>query len=158
MQRLRQGEGGRLRRLTVLMIDIDNFKGYNDYYGHQQGDDCLRKVAQAIADSAAPYNGKVMRYGGEEFVVMLENQGLTEGTELAKALHDRLEAIHLPHAPEVRADHVTVSVGIAEERRNIAEQIDELLERSDEALYLAKRAGGNQAACDMAVREQRKSS
>lgn len=158
LQRLRQGEGGRLRRLTVLMIDIDNFKGYNDYYGHQQGDDCLRKVAQAIADSAAPYNGKVMRYGGEEFVVMLENQGLTEGTELAKALHDRLEAIHLPHAPEVRADHVTVSVGIAEERRNIAEQIDELLERSDEALYLAKRAGGNQAACDMAVREQRKSS
>ena len=158
LQRLRQGEGGRLRRLTVLMIDIDNFKGYNDYYGHQQGDDCLRKVAQAIADSAAPYNGKVMRYGGEEFVVMLENQGLTEGTELAKALHDKLEAIHLPHAPGARADYVTVSAGIAEERRNIAEQIDELLERSDEVLYLAKRAGGNQAACDMAVREQRKSS
>ena len=155
LSRLRRGERKDLSRLTVLMTDIDDFKRYNDTYGHQSGDECLRQVAQTLADCAAPYKGKVMRYGGEEFVVILENRGVTEGSAMANEVRKRLEALHIPHRAARRRDYVTVSIGIAEERRNLAEGIDELLERSDEALYVAKRAGGNQAACDFVVKERR---
>ena len=74
---------------------------------------------------------------------------------MANEVRKRLEALHIPHRAARRRDYVTVSIGIAEERRNLAEGIDELLERSDEALYVAKRAGGNQAACDFVVKERR---
>ena len=155
LRRLRQGERKDLSRLTVLMTDIDDFKRYNDTYGHQRGDECLRAVAQTLADCAAPYGGKVMRYGGEEFLIALENLGMTEGATVANEVRKRLGALHIPHAEARRCDYVTVSIGIAEERRNLADGIDELVERSDEALYLAKRSGGNQAACDLAVKERR---
>lgn len=148
LRRLRRGERKDLSRLTILMTDIDDFKRYNDTYGHQSGDDCLRQVAQTLAECAAPYDGLVMRYGGEEFVVVLENRGVTEGSAMANAVRKRLEALHIPHSAARRRDYVTVSIGIAEERRNLSEGIDELVERSDEALYVAKRSGGNQAACD----------
>lgn len=154
LRRLRQGKRTELSRLTLLMADIDDFKRYNDTYGHQAGDECLRKVAQILADAAASYDGKVMRYGGEEFVIALENRGVTEGASVADDVRARLEALRIPHRTARRRDYVTVSIGIAEERRSMAENIDDLIERSDEALYLAKRAGGNQAACDLTVKPQ----
>ncbi|MGP1366850.1 MAG: diguanylate cyclase domain-containing protein [Schwartzia sp. (in: firmicutes)] len=151
---LRQGKRTEVSRLTLLMADIDDFKRYNDTYGHQAGDECLRQVAQTLADAAASYDGKVMRYGGEEFVIALENRGVTEGASVADDVRERLEALRIPHRTARRRDYVTVSIGIAEERRSMAENIDDLIERSDEALYLAKRAGGNQAACDLTVKPQ----
>ena len=154
LRRLRQGKRTELSRLTLLMADIDDFKRYNDTYGHQAGDECLRQVAQILADAAASYDGKVMRYGGEEFVIALENRGVTEGASVADDVRARLEALRIPHRTARRRDYVTVSIGIAEERRSMAENIDDLIERSDEALYLAKRAGGNQAACDLTVKPQ----
>lgn len=155
LRSLRQGERTDLSRLTVMMTDIDDFKRYNDTYGHQKGDECLRTVAQTLADCAAPYGGQVMRYGGEEFVIVLENRGLMEGTTVADEVRKRLEALHIPHSAAQRRDYVTVSIGIAEERRSLSDGIDELVERSDEALYAAKRAGGNQAACDFAVKARK---
>ncbi|MGP1471663.1 MAG: diguanylate cyclase domain-containing protein [Schwartzia sp. (in: firmicutes)] len=154
LRRLRQGKRTEVSRLTLLMADIDDFKRYNDTYGHQAGDECLRQVAQILAECARSYGGKVMRYGGEEFVIALENGGMAEGTAVADDVKQRLETLHLPHRTARRRDYVTVSIGIAEERRSMAENIDDLIERSDEALYAAKRAGGNQAACDLVVKPQ----
>ncbi|MGP1586227.1 MAG: diguanylate cyclase domain-containing protein [Schwartzia sp. (in: firmicutes)] len=155
LRRLRQGKRTEVSRLTLLMADIDDFKRYNDTYGHQAGDECLRQVAQILAECARPHGGKVMRYGGEEFVIALENVGMAEGMAVADDVKQRLETLHLPHRTARRRDYVTVSIGIAEERRSMAENIDDLVERSDEALYAAKRAGGNQAACDLVVKPQK---
>ena len=87
-------------------------------------------------------------------MIALENRGVTEGASVADDVRARLEALRIPHRTARRRDYVTVSIGIAEERRCMAENIDDLIERSDEALYLAKRAGGNQAACDLTVKPQ----
>jgi len=134
--------------LSMLMIDIDHFKRYNDRYGHAAGDVCLRSVAEAIAGAARRAGDVVARYGGEEFVAILPGADLTVARALAERIVDAVRALGIPHVDSETAEHVTISVGVAtigDIRANRAGDVRQsvLIEASDAALYAAKKSGRN---------------
>ncbi|MGE8356406.1 MAG: GGDEF domain-containing protein [Microvirgula sp.] len=147
---LEQAEMLRTRRpLSLLMIDIDFFKQYNDAYGHPAGDDCLRQVATCLQEGARS-SDIVARYGGEEFAVILPDTDVNEARLVAERLRNAVMAQGIPAAATVPADKpvVTVSVGLGcrqSETRTAAPST--LLSEADRALYDAKRQGRNQVAC-----------
>ncbi|GLZ85029.1 hypothetical protein Pres01_10800 [Metapseudomonas resinovorans] len=140
------GEWRRLRRLgaplALLMLDVDHFKAFNDQFGHQAGDDALRRVAQALQQSLQREGDVACRYGGEEFAIILANtaeDGAQHVAERVMALVAELQIEH-PASPEGR---LTLSIGIAVSDPAREEQPDSLVSRSDAALYRAKHEGRN---------------
>lgn len=128
--------------LSVILIDIDSFKAYNDNYGHLEGDDCLRRVAQSMASCILRPADVIARYGGEEFIVLLPNTS-TEGAMLvAERLRQVVEKEAIPHAYSLGGPTVSVSLGVAEKTEN--QTSDGLLEAADKNLYKAKEGGRNQ--------------
>lgn len=128
----------------LLMIDVDHFKAYNDYYGHVAGDRCLRAVAKQISASVRGGDDVVARYGGEEFVVFLLNILPDEAEALAKRICAAVNELRMPHLS--RADgivQVTVSVGVATTVIGAETSLIDLVEMADRALYAAKRKGRN---------------
>lgn len=130
--------------LSLIMIDIDHFKVYNDNYGHQGGDDCLRQVAQKLADAVNRPADLVARYGGEEFVVVMPCTDLEGAKNIAEALCLGISALAVPHAHSSTADHVTISLGVACVVPSVDGKSESLITMADEALYKAKEAGRNQ--------------
>ena len=128
--------------ITLLIIDVDYFKFYNDHYGHLAGDECLKQVAEAISQVPQRLGDVVARYGGEEFAVLLPN---TEdvGSIVAEKCRQQIEALNIKHEYSPVADHVTVSVGSSVIIPAADKTVMELVQNADEALYLAKRAGRN---------------
>ena len=129
--------------LTIILLDIDFFKLFNDTYGHTEGDACLRKVAQTIQDTVnRPYD-LVARYGGEEFVCVLPNTDLTGGTYVAQQIVDSIIALKITHEKSHISDYVTLSAGVATivPVRNKDDKI--LIEAADKQLYLSKERGRN---------------
>lgn len=135
--------------LAVCMVDVDYFKAYNDRLGHLAGDDCLRAVAQALAEQVTRPGDLVSRYGGEEFVVVLAATDESGARLVADRIRAAVEALGLPH-PEAPLGVVTVSAG-AVACRPAAELPDvaSLLRSADQALYAAKRAGRNRVAAGL---------
>jgi diguanylate cyclase (GGDEF)-like protein/PAS domain S-box-containing protein len=133
---------GRERQpLSLLMIDVDRFKAYNDRYGHQAGDKCLKLVANCLREAALRPGDSLARYGGEEFVAILPNTDEDGAYIIAERLRKGLHDLRLPHEGSEKGI-VTVSIGIASYPGNVIDRRDtELLRRSDEALYDAKAAG-----------------
>ena len=127
--------------LSLLMVDVDNFKQYNDCHGHQGGDQCLRTVAGAVA-SEMRSNDLVARYGGEEFAVILPNQSLKGAAIVAERIRQRVERLQLPRK---RSDGacVTVSIGAATALPGPGTQLGQLIHTADCALYRAKHLGRN---------------
>lgn len=124
--------------LSVLLVDVDHFKAYNDRYGHPQGDACLREVAQVLASCLHRESDVVTRYGGEEFAVVLRADA--EGAAVvAERLREAVARLQRPHEASPTAPHVTVSIGHCSAGQ--ADDVSMLLHRADEALYLAKRDG-----------------
>ncbi len=141
-------ETARARRqrtaVAVLMMDIDHFKKYNDHYGHQAGDLCLRDVAQAIASCLKRPADAAFRYGGEEFVALLPDTDLDGACQMAATIRTAVAGLAIAHAGS-DVGRVTLSIGVAAVMP-ITDNAGSLLLRSaDEALYQAKRAGRNQA-------------
>src|SRR5579859_6988805 len=99
--------------LSLALIDIDFFKRYNDHYGHQAGDDCLKTVASTLAAAAERPGELVARYGGEEFAVVLPVANAKTAAALAEKMRSRIAELALPHAGSLITDHVTISIGIA---------------------------------------------
>lgn len=130
--------------ISIIMLDIDFFKLYNDTYGHQGGDDCLKQVAGILADSIHRETDMVARYGGEEFVAVLPETGAQGALAIAKAMRANVEARNIPHKSSKITDHVTVSVGVATAVPERKSQPDMLVEAADQALYEAKENGRNQ--------------
>lgn len=132
--------------LAVLLCDVDHFKRYNDTYGHGQGDQCLRAVAQALRTAFARAGELAARIGGEEFAVLLP--GLDHAGALAAAERARaaVAALAIPHAGSEVADHVTLSIGVAALDHSDPSHFDVMLHHADEALYRAKSAGRNRVA------------
>jgi diguanylate cyclase (GGDEF)-like protein len=134
--------------LSLLMIDVDLFKKFNDLFGHINGDTCLRQIANIIADNVPPNVGEASRFGGEEFAVILPN---TEGTcamAVAETLRAAVAAIHLPHSGSPW--HIqTISVGVAVAVPKPGESPLSLLNASDSALYLAKLLGRNRVESNL---------
>jgi diguanylate cyclase (GGDEF)-like protein len=131
------------RPLTLLMADIDCFKDYNDLHGHQQGDACLRRVAQALAATLHRAGDLVARYGGEEFAVLLADTDAEHGAVTAEMLRARVEALAIPHGASLVAPVVTLSLGAATLHTRTGLPSNALVERADRALYQAKREGRN---------------
>jgi len=126
--------------LSVLMVDIDFFKKYNDTYGHIMGDECLKAVAKALSDTGRE-DDCVIRYGGEEFVVLLPNTD-KEGAEItAEKLLKSVRALEIPHINNDISDHVTVSIGVTTIKVKHTHQYMNYIERADEALYMSKDTG-----------------
>lgn len=127
--------------LTLILIDVDFFKGYNDHYGHQAGDECLLLVAECLTESIREPGDLVARYGGEEFVVLLPETDRREAVEVAERIRATLTARALPHAGSDVAPYLTVSQGVAQWQAG--ETLNMLLQRADEALYRVKEQGRN---------------
>lgn len=129
--------------LTVLMCDVDFFKRYNDHYGHAQGDDCLRAVADTLKCVFARAGEMVARLGGEEFVVLLPGIDAESAHRAAVRLQQRLAERELVHEASAVSPYVTLSIGVARFDPETIDQFDQLLRRADEALYRAKTQGRN---------------
>ena len=130
--------------LSVLMIDVDFFKKYNDRYGHEMGDVCLRSVAQTLAHSLKRPDDFVVRYGGEEFAAILPNTDAGGACVLAGEMLAAVSALNMPHEANAEAGRrVTVSIGIATGTVTYTQGLHEYLNRADEALYMSKQDGRN---------------
>lgn len=129
--------------LTVIMLDVDFFKPYNDEYGHQQGDQALRDLAATIAAQAVRPQDLVARYGGEEFVALLPWVDEASAGHMAERILQAVRDLKLPHLSSTCADHITVSAGVATLVPVAELQPSSLVAAADEALYQAKRTGRN---------------
>ena len=132
------------RSISLLMIDIDFFKKYNDNYGHVSGDNCLKKVTQAISKEVHRSGEIIARYGGEEFVVLLPNTDTKEAMLVANKIIHSVSSLKTPHCSSTVCAYVTISIG-ATTMANFKgyNQLD-LLKIADKALYMAKENGRNQ--------------
>ncbi len=128
--------------LSLLMIDVDHFKSYNDTYGHPEGDACLTRLGETLSGIAAETMGFAGRYGGEEFCLLLPNVGVDRASEIGEQVRKAVEALEMPHRT---SSHrlVTVSVGVACTRPNDTQRPGDLIEAADAALYAAKHRGRN---------------
>ncbi len=130
--------------ISLIMVDIDHFKVYNDNYGHPAGDDCLKQVARCLIRSLRRPVDFIARYGGEEFAVVLPSTGIDGAVTVAHSLIKAISYMNIPHAYSEVADHVTVSLGVATilPARKFSPIV--LVDGADKCLYAAKNAGRNQ--------------
>lgn len=133
--------------LSLIMIDIDHFKLFNDNYGHGQGDECLKKVARELSNTAKRPADFVARYGGEEFVSVLPNTAIKQAGEFAELLRCNIEKLHIPHEFSPSGNRVTISLGSATIIPTVNKSYDFLINSADKALYTAKSNGRNQSEC-----------
>ncbi|SMP53667.1 PleD family two-component system response regulator [Anoxynatronum buryatiense] len=132
--------------LALLMVDIDFFKNFNDAYGHQMGDDCLRQVALALAQNLKRPGDLAARYGGEEFACILPDVSTQGVKKIAQRVRMAIKSLRIPHEASSAATVVTVSVGATSIMPGQETGWEVLVERADQALYKAKRQGRNQVA------------
>lgn len=130
--------------ISLIMLDIDYFKPFNDNYGHGLGDECLTQVAKALRSVIKRPGDLLARYGGEEFAVILPETSEQGALKVAEDLRAAVEAMHFAHQYSEVADHVTISVGVASNEHDQDQCMHSLLQRADQALYQAKKAGRNQ--------------
>jgi len=139
--------------LSLIFADVDYFKAYNDTYGHQAGDDCLKQVAQVIAQTLTIDQGLVARYGGEEFVVVLPKIEQNQAVLIAEQMRDNVKAIQLHHQSSSVSSYITMSLGIATVEFGNSETINkikapgDLIIVADQALYQAKNQGRDRVIC-----------
>lgn len=130
--------------VSLIMIDIDWFKKYNDTYGHQAGDECLRLVANTIQNNAKRPSDLAARYGGEEFIILLPGANAANSYSLAEIIRRNVENLKIPHAQSDLSDYVTLSLGGATLIPSPEIAPDHLIRLADESLYRAKKEGRNQ--------------
>jgi diguanylate cyclase (GGDEF)-like protein/PAS domain S-box-containing protein len=129
--------------LSLILLDIDYFKNYNDCYGHQQGDYCLIQVAQTIDQMFVASANLVARYGGEEFAVILPNTDPAAAVSVAEAIRQAVQNLSLPHAHSAASPVITLSAGVATQCPKADQQPECLICLADQALYQAKQQGRN---------------
>lgn len=132
--------------LSVLFIDVDYFKQYNDHYGHQAGDQCLIRIAQLLHQHAKRATDLAARFGGEEFAMVLPDTDARNARRIAEEIRHDFAELGLPHAGSPILPHVTLSIGIATVIPEHGQTCEHLLLAADEALYAAKRNGRNQVS------------
>jgi diguanylate cyclase (GGDEF)-like protein len=127
--------------ISLLFIDIDFFKPYNDLYGHRQGDQCLQKIAQVLNEKVVRSGEMIARYGGEEFVVLLPQSDQKQAYALAELMLEAVRELNIPHDASQIAEYVTISIGVACVNTDYGESPDALFDAADQALYRAKGQG-----------------
>jgi len=129
--------------LTLLMLDIDYFKQYNDTYGHSSGDRCLAQIAEVIEKSLERPSDFAARYGGEEFSVLLPETPTDGGIQIAQRVMEAVHALQIEHKNSTAAPYVTVSIGVASITPDAHTSEQALLDAADKNLYQAKESGRN---------------
>jgi diguanylate cyclase (GGDEF)-like protein len=132
-----------MMRVSLIMVDIDDFKQYNDTYGHLAGDDCLRRVAGVLAELLRRPADICARYGGEEFACLLPGTEQADASRLAGVMKNGIYALAIPHATSRAADRVTISAGVATLMPLSTIQPSALIDMADKLLYQAKADGRN---------------
>ncbi|MCP4214928.1 MAG: diguanylate cyclase, partial [bacterium] len=132
---------------SLIMVDIDYFKSFNDNYGHLAGDECLKRIAAALASSLRRPSDLVARFGGEEFLAVLPETTMQEAKQVVTLLSKAIEILAIPHGYSHVADFITVSQGLASTIPQRNSKPLELLNAADEALYEAKNNGRNTVRC-----------
>ncbi|MCL2208059.1 MAG: GGDEF domain-containing protein [Fibromonadales bacterium] len=130
-------------KLSVLMLDVDHFKKYNDTYGHIMGDSCLKAVAEVLKGSITRVDDFVARYGGEEFVAILPNTSEGGAHKVAERILANMVSRYIPHEKNDAAKCVTVSIGYTTGNVRLAQSGTDFIRRADEALYMSKQSGRN---------------
>jgi diguanylate cyclase (GGDEF)-like protein len=141
-----QGSIRNKQPICILIIDIDDFKSYNDEYGHQKGDKCLKLVSEAIGLTIGRASDLVSRYGGEEFVVALGETSLEGGLKIAENIRAAVEELGIPHKGSKQHLCVTVSIGVTSTLPAIDVQPATVLVAADRAMFIAKNEGKNRVA------------
>ena len=134
--------------LSLLLIDIDHFKRFNDNYGHAAGDDCLRLVARTIASVIKRPGDLAARYGGEEFAIILPDTDEKGARIVAEAARLAVKSLKLPHASSPLIDHITISIGATTDIPHRQGNLQDFVNAADHALYHAKSAGRNQISVE----------
>lgn len=129
--------------LSCIMLDVDFFKTCNDTHGHAAGDDCLRKVAQAIKGTIQRPGDFCARYGGDEFVVLLPDTEQDAAEQIAESIRNNVVVMHISGEHELALGTVTISLGVATTRGTVESSCEEVLRQADWALYAAKEKGRN---------------
>lgn len=138
--------------LSLIMVDVDHFKRYNDRYGHVVGDQCLSQIAATLQGAVQRPADLVARYGGEEFACVLPGTDLAGAEQTAERIRAAIEHLALPHPDSPVAGHVTISLGVATLFPHAEESSTSLIEAADRALYEAKQRGRNRVCGIAAVR------
>lgn len=133
--------------LSLILLDIDHFKAFNDTYGHVAGDDCLRRIARIIADCASRPADLAARYGGEEFACILPETDGTGAVIIAEQIRRGIQAVAIPHKGSDAADCVTASLGVVTLQCDASGSAVGIISRADELLYFAKSRGRNRVEC-----------
>jgi two-component system chemotaxis family response regulator WspR len=133
-------------QLSLLMIDVDYFKAYNDAFGHLEGDEALRQVAKAIRANSSRPSDLPARYGGEEFALVLPNTSPGGARLLAEKLRQTIAGMNIPHVAPSQGSSLTVSIGLATVVPQVGSHSRQLIQTADQGLYAAKHNGRNQVA------------
>lgn len=132
--------------ISLLIIDIDYFKLFNDHYGHAKGDEALILVSTAIKQSLHESTDHAFRYGGEEFVVVLQDTNSAGAVKVAENIREHIENKHYEHATSPMSDYITISIGVATKPIDMLLDVKAIFEHADKALYTAKADGRNRVA------------
>jgi diguanylate cyclase (GGDEF)-like protein len=133
--------------IALLMIDIDNFKSFNDHYGHVMGDECIKHIAQRILSCLERPLDMVARFGGEEFLCILPETELLGASKVANKIIDQVQRLKIPHIKSNIAEYVTVSIGVSSAFPTLEDDYHILIEKADQQLYVAKTSGKNKMCC-----------
>jgi diguanylate cyclase (GGDEF)-like protein len=131
--------------LSVVLIDVDFFKQYNDTYGHVSGDEALQKIAMMLSHTIQSSTNLIARYGGEEFVAILPNKTAKESNLVAQNIMQAIRLANIKHSMSEISDRITISIGIVTRAKGEVSDIDTLMKKADMALYYSKNQGRNQA-------------
>ncbi len=136
-------------KLSIILLDIDAFKSYNDHYGHQQGDLCICAVANVFKQTIRRPDDLAARYGGEEFIIILPETEEAGALLIAEQMRRQVEELALEHKYSPVGDHVTVSLGVSTTTPDINRKLHDLILTADQALYQAKESGRNRLVTTM---------
>jgi diguanylate cyclase (GGDEF)-like protein len=132
-----------LHWLSVILLDLDFFKAYNDHHGHLAGDECLKRVARTLQHAVRRPGDMAARFGGEEFLVLLPGTDPAAALAIAEEVRQRVLALALPHGHSDAAAVVSLSAGVASLKPTAAGDAQRLVDQADQALYRAKSGGRN---------------
>ena len=134
------------RPISAFLIDVDNFKKYNDTYGHIEGDRCLREVAQKLQEQVHRPGDQLARYGGEEFAVLLPETSLEDAVSVAERCRAAVEELNILHEKNANWGRVTISLGVASTIPDQDTEFSALLELADKVMYRSKESGRNKVS------------
>jgi len=131
------------KALSILMLDVDFFKQYNDHYGHGMGDDCLKVIAKALSGTINRADDFAARYGGEEFIIVLPDTDEAGAELIGEAILKNVRDLCVPHEKSHISEHVTISIGSTTVRPTRSDKFTDYIKFADEALYISKSNGRN---------------